>query len=606
MAVYSALYRTWRPRRLADLVGQEHVERTLRNALAAGHAAHAYLFCGPRGTGKTSTARILAAALNCAYPSSGDACGECQPCREVASDRLIDVREIDAASNRQVDDMRALRETIAYAPVAGRHKVYILDEVHMLTDASWNTLLKTLEEPPPATTFVLCTTDPRKVLPTVISRCQRFDFRRLTVSEISAHLSRVCLAENISANPAALQGIARRADGGLRDALSILDQATAFVRDREITPEAIANMLGTADDSVVQRMIDAAWDGAAATVFMEIDRLYGDGKDMGQVLRDVLSGLRDRLVTIIGDRGERPHCGGSNGDVVRRNREVYWLMSAIGTLADLDGQIRRAEQPRLLLEVAMVRMLAGIPSATHNQGSTTTNAEPWRTDERRLGTDALSRSPETRISTSEDTLPQQPVRLTPGPSNQRFGSGARNRLDVQSTDEVGPTDVQGPEADSGWEAFLEALRRHSVPASSTLQGGEFRGQRDGRIQVVFRYPGHVTLAEGKRTIIERVWEQITGTPTRFDFIAGSNSIDPSNYRTQARPVAPPPLPVPRKVIPTEMEASNLDGTTPPPAGFGASRSRDALTVRSRTGAQDVEALYNRALVIFQGTALTAG
>gem|GEM_PF-4012625 len=623
MAVYSALYRTWRPRRLADLVGQEHVERTLRNALGAGHTAHAYLFCGPRGTGKTSTARILAAALNCEHASDGDACGACQACREVASDRLIDVQEIDAASNRQVEDMRALRETVGYAPAAGRHKVYILDEVHMLTEASWNTLLKTLEEPPPATTFVLCTTDPRKVLPTVVSRCQRFDFRRLTVPEIAAQLQRVCAAEGIAAAPAALEALARRADGGLRDALSTLDQATAFVREGEITPEDVALMLGAADDAAVERLIGAARGGDAQAVFTEVERLYGEGKDMGQVLRDVLSGLRDRLVALVGDSAARPRTVGPDGGATRRPEDMRWFVSAIGTLAEMEGHMRRAEQPRLLLEVALVRLLGDMEDKGHADSMAAGPIPPPRQDGRqprsdspppaRLGGRAPADGPRSaqpaRASQSAHTVP--PVSSGPPPHAAADGSRTSEPLPtgagLHRTAEAG-----GPEP--GWEALLDAVRRLNVPAYWTLQGGEYRGRSGGTARVAFRYAGHVPLAEGKREIVERAWVQLTGSPVRFEFIVDGQT-EASNPPAPAKPA--------RRSERSGIEAATMeprrtgDAAPPEPAEAQSSPNvhkavadaaisqpaKDAARAHSGAGGQDVETLYKRALVGFQGTPL---
>lgn len=497
-AEYTALYRTWRSHRLADVVGQEHVVRTLRNALATGRTAHAYLFCGPRGSGKTSTARILAAALNCAHPVEGDACGECPACRDVAADRLIDVREIDAASNRQVEDMRALRETVAYAPVSGRHKVYILDEVHMLTEASWNTLLKTLEEPPPATTFVLCTTDPRKVLPTVVSRCQRFDFRRHSVAEIEAHLARVCVGEGIAAEPAALQTIARRSEGGMRDALSILDQAAAFVPAGPITAEAVTDMLGVADETAVGELLAAARAGDVGAVLTAVERLYAAGKDMGQVLRDVLAGMRDRLVARLSGRGVS--AGGA---------EVRWLLDAIDMLADAEGRLRRAEQGRLLLETALIRIVAGDRAGPAGSPA----PDPGRPSAVRTpaSTPAAPVTPAARVEVPAPAAPP------PAAASVRAGSPP----------------------DSGvrpWDVFLEALRRQSVLAGSAFQAGEFRGLHDGVVQVAFRYPTHVVVAERHHAVAERVWAEVHGSAVRFECAATSEPVAPRRAGT-ARPAA---------------------------------------------------------------------
>ena len=277
-----SLYRKWRSQTFADLIGQEAVTRTLLNAVRDGRLAHAYLFCGPRGTGKTSSARLLAKAVNCANPKDGEPCNECISCREIAAGTSPDVIEIDAASNNSVDDIRELRGNVNLMGSGGKYKVYILDEAHMLSPAAWNALLKTLEEPPPHIIFVFATTEATKVLPTVVSRCQRFDFRRIGMRDIVGHLRRVADAEGLDLEPGAADLLARAAQGGMRDALSLLDQAMAFTGTR-IDLDRVRLMLGLADPGALRRLVGCIAEDQPAEGLGIINELVESGADLRQL-----------------------------------------------------------------------------------------------------------------------------------------------------------------------------------------------------------------------------------------------------------------------------------------------------------------------------------
>ena len=486
VAAYSALYRTYRPRRLADLVGQSHITRTLANAIRQGRVAHAYLFCGPRGTGKTSTARILAAALNCEDPRDGDACGVCARCREVAEDRLVDVREIDAASHRQVEDMRALRETVGYAPAAGRHKVYILDEVHMLTEASWNTLLKTLEEPPPETTFVLCTTDPRKVLATVVSRCQRFEFRRYAEDEITAHLADICAREGIRAEPEALAAIARRVDGGMRDALSILDQAAAFAGADALSADTVTRMLGAADDATAAHLLSVARQGDARGVFSATEALYADGKDMAQVARDLLHVVRRDLAAALEE-------GGGAG-------RAAWCLQALQTLADAEAYMRWSPEAQVVLEVALLRLA---PQTAPEP------APPLQAPQAEAEPPAPTPEPQAKVAPQprQGTVPVRPEAVAP----------------------TAPSDAQ-PQ----WHQVLEQLRKTHIPTHALLATATGARFVEGTLHVHFTSAGQAEAARGKKSWIEQAWKTLGGGPLRIAFESGP-SVGP-------RPDPPAPEP----------------------------------------------------------------
>jgi DNA polymerase-3 subunit gamma/tau len=282
-----SLYRRHRPRTFADVVGQEHVVRTLQNAVQQGKVHHAYLFVGSRGTGKTSMAKILAACLNCEQGPTITPCGKCDPCLSIHNATSLDVIEMDAASNNSVDDIRDLREKVAYAPVSGRHKVYILDEAHMLSPQAWNAFLKTLEEPPPRTIFVLATTEAQKVLPTVVDRCHRFDFGRPAVEEVATVLTRVVEAEQIEIEPAALALIARHATGSFRDALGTLEQLVTYAGERRIEAADVLAVLGVTDSEQLFQALDAIIARDPAGALRSAAKLADSGRDPGQVLRDL-------------------------------------------------------------------------------------------------------------------------------------------------------------------------------------------------------------------------------------------------------------------------------------------------------------------------------
>ncbi|MFC1905139.1 DNA polymerase III subunit gamma/tau, partial [Chloroflexota bacterium] len=292
-------YRKWRPQTLAEVVGQEQVTQTLRNALSSGRVSHAYLFCGPRGTGKTSTGRILAKAVNCLTDGKGEPCNTCPICQAITEGSALDVIEIDAASNTGVEDMRSLRERVNYAPNQARYKVYIIDEVHMLSTSASNALLKTLEEPPPHVIFILATTEIHKILPTIMSRCQRFDFRRLSQADIVSKLTQICNSGGIQIEPEGLRLIAKSATGSLRDAENLLEKLTTYYGP-EIGLNQVQAILGITGDWRAKELVKHIVNNDVSGGMKTINSLNSDGLDLKQFSRELLAYLRGLLLTKIG------------------------------------------------------------------------------------------------------------------------------------------------------------------------------------------------------------------------------------------------------------------------------------------------------------------
>ncbi|HSS59666.1 MAG TPA: DNA polymerase III subunit gamma/tau, partial [Solirubrobacteraceae bacterium] len=356
-----SLYRRHRPRTFADVVGQEHVVRTLRNAVEQGKVHHAYLFVGSRGTGKTSMAKMLAACMNCEQGPTVEPCGQCESCIAIASATSLDVIEMDAASNNSVDDIRELRESVQFAPVSGRSKVYILDEAHMLSSQAWNAFLKTLEEPPPHTIFVLATTEAQKVLPTVVDRCHRFDFARPTVEQIATVITRVAAAESIEIAPDAVALLARHATGSFRDALGTLEQLVTYTGTDIATDDVLA-VLGVADVDLLFEAFDAVASGDARAAWLAAARLADTGRDIAQFLKDLEAHARDLLV--VQTLGEVPHELRLTPDRDERLAEQAGripgssLVRLLDLLAEALRTVKDGADARTRLEAALVKAAA--------------------------------------------------------------------------------------------------------------------------------------------------------------------------------------------------------------------------------------------------------
>ena len=301
---YMALYRKFRPTEFSDVRGQDHIVTTLKNQIKADRIGHAYLFCGTRGTGKTTVAKIFARAVNCEHPVDGNPCGTCAACRSIAAGTSMNVIEIDAASNNGVDNIREIRDEVAYSPTEGKYKVYIIDEVHMLSIGAFNALLKTLEEPPSYVIFILVTTEAHKIPVTILSRCQRYDFRRITADTITARLQELTEKEGVETEEKALRYIAKAADGSMRDALSLLDQCIAFYLNQKLTYDHVLDVLGAVDTEVYSKLLRMTLERNLPGVMAEIEELVIQGRELGQFVTDFTWYLRNLLLLKSNDNME--------------------------------------------------------------------------------------------------------------------------------------------------------------------------------------------------------------------------------------------------------------------------------------------------------------
>ena len=465
---YTALYRKWRPQKFEDVRGQDHIVKTLKNQLKSGRVGHAYLFSGTRGTGKTTVAKILARAVNCENPLDGSPCNECPACRAILSGNSVNVSEIDAASNNGVDNIREIREEVKYRPTEGRYKVYIIDEVHMLSAGAFNALLKTLEEPPEYVIFILATTEIHKIPITVLSRCQRYDFRRLSLKELENQVGDLLSKEGVDAEEEAVSYIARKADGSSRDALSLMEQCISLFYGEKLTYEKVLDVLGAADQEVFSRLLRMILACDVRGTIGLIDDLLSTGRELTQFVTDFTWYLRN-IMLVQTENPREDVLGVSRENLLlmkeeAANMDINQVMRYIRILGVLTNEMRYAPAKRVLLEIALIKMMQ--PAMEEDLSAV---LDRIRALEERSGLPVRAEE--------EAKEPERPVRVQMKPQRE-----------IEVT-EAQMEDYKRLSAD--WPAFVESLGRLT---RSVFTGTKIGVSEDAGLTVLFRDKFNYTVA----------------------------------------------------------------------------------------------------------------
>ena len=495
---YQALYRKWRPEYFRDFVGQERIVTTLINQITSGRIAHAYLFCGSRGTGKTSTAKVLSRAINCLEPENGEPCGHCAACVQLSGENNLDIVEIDAASNNGVDEIRDLRDKVKYPPTVGRYKVYIIDEVHMLSTGAFNALLKTLEEPPAHAVFILATTEPQRLPATILSRCQRFDFKRIPARLIEKRLRQVLDSMDTGADDEAVSLVARAAEGGMRDALSILDMCLSY-GDGQLTAPLVREVLGASDRGFLFDFAQALIDGEAARAIEMIGALMRDGRDPAVFAREVTGHMRALLVALTCQDGLEDILEVTREDAERMRAQAEQTSQArLTRLMDLfiqaENDMKWSSQQRIVLELCAVR-----------------GCHP----EREQGEEAL----EDRLASLERAMAEG---VRPAAAPQQAASPDRAAAQAAPKPKP-PASKPAPVPESDEQAYqlaFKAIGRQDPKICIFLKKGRFAGVEGDEALVEYAQDGSEILARllaapDKRVIVDQCLTEAFGRPMRL-------------------------------------------------------------------------------------------
>lgn len=537
MSEYIVTARKWRPMKFEDVAGQDHVTVTLRNAIATNRLAHAYLFGGPRGVGKTTTARILAKAVNCLHPVQNNPDNECSLCKEITEGRSFDVLEIDGASNRGVEEIRNLRESVRYTPSQGKYKVYIIDEVHMLTKEAFNALLKTLEEPPAHVLFIFATTEIHKVPATIVSRCQRFEFRRIAIDQIIANLKAIASTEGVTIDDESLMLVARKGDGSLRDAQSIFDQVVSLC-DKHVEYKQLLQALNVVDTELYFRVTDLVRTRNAQGGLQLVEELMSQGND----LREFLSGLTEHLRNILVVKTTQNIALIEASDVYRKR---YMEEAARVPLADIlrmlrqvsatEATLRWSSQPRFKLEIDLVQMIAMQNAAEIGELLRELDGLKKKLSESPTVSRESARSDSSRKIVSEPEHPVAPrTFVPPKPASQEV-----RRPPVQ---EQRPPLSEG-EVTSRWPEFISEVRRQRISLGSVLESAKLINSDGSTIRIGCANDFQASSVRRNKELLSGILQKVFNTNARLEVEINSSVQSPSN---SPQSVSPTPAQAPEE------------------------------------------------------------